>query len=137
VAVLVYWIGLMVSTFVGRWLWNLVDSMLKRLPLLGTLYQTLKQILGYGEGEGAVFEKAVLVPSRDLEGDELGLVTNRLTDQKGHRKLVVFVPGAPNPSAGRMLIIEDERVRPLSMPVNEVLKALVSVGKTSMSLRGK
>ena len=49
---------------------------------------------------------------------------------------MVFVPGAPNPSAGRMLLIEGERVRPLAMPVNEVLKALVSVGKTEVSLRG-
>lgn len=135
VAILVYLIGLAVSNFIGRWLWELVDSVLKKLPLIGSIYQTLKQVLGYGEGEGAFFQGAVLVPSRDLVGEELGLVTNRITDEKGVDKLVVFIPGAPNPSAGRMLIIEEERVRPLAMPVNQGMKALVSVGKTDMSLR--
>src|SRR5262245_31273355 len=72
----IYLIGLTVSTFVGRWLWSLIDRILNSLPMLGRLYQTLKQIVGYGEGRDAIFQKVVLVPNRDSEGSELGLVTN-------------------------------------------------------------
>ena len=52
--VLIYLIGLVISTFLGRWIWSLFDKVLGKLPLLGRLYQTLKQVLGYGEGPDAV-----------------------------------------------------------------------------------
>src|SRR5687768_1235225 len=47
---LLYLIGLVVGTVAGGWAWALLDALFRRLPILGNLYQTLKQILGYGEG---------------------------------------------------------------------------------------
>ena len=90
---------------------------------MGPIYQTLKQVLGYGEGPEAVFRRAVLVPCRDLPGYEVGLVTRESSDA-----LTVFVSGAPNPSAGRLLMIEPDQVKPLEVPVSNVLKCLVSIG---------
>ncbi len=130
---LIYFIGLGVTTFVGRWLWKRIDRTLDRLPALGSLYQTLKQILGYGEGEDAIFYETVLVPSRDTDSEELGLVTNRILNPTG-TKLVIFIPGAPNPTSGRLIILDEKRVKPLDMPVNETLKALVSMGKTEIDI---
>lgn len=123
----VYLIGLAVSTFLGRWLWEFVDRLLDRMPLMGSLYQTLKQILGYGEGAGAMFRRVVLVPSRDLDGDEIGLVTNESQSFEGQR-LTVFVPNAPTPTIGRLVVLSAEKVRPSNMTVNEALKTLISAG---------
>ncbi|MBU3948449.1 MAG: DUF502 domain-containing protein [Proteobacteria bacterium] len=133
--ILIYLIGFAVNTFIGKWIWKRVDSILDKLPALGRLYQTLKQILGYGEGEAAIFYETVLVPSRDIQSEELGLVTNKITDDKGNTKLVIFVPGVPNPTSGRLIVIDKESVKPLSMPVNDTLKALVSMGKTEIDLK--
>ena len=107
--------------------------MANKIKLLGN-FQTLKQILGYGEGEDAIFYEAVLVPSKDIQSDELGLVTNKITDDKGNTKLVIFVPGVPNPTSGRLIVMDKELVKPLAMPVNETLKALVSMGKIDIDL---
>ena len=134
VAANIYLIGLAVSTFVGRWLWSRVDLLLSKLPALGRLYQTLKEILGYGEGEDAIFQQVVWIPSRDLHGEEIGLVTNQTTDENGEKKLTVFVPGAPNPTTGRLLIVDAKLARPVPLPVNDALKALVSVGKTPITV---
>ena len=133
-AAIIYLVGLTVSTFLGRWLWSLVDTVLNKLPALGSFYQTLKQILGYGEGEDAIFQQVVLISSRDSDAEEVGLVTNRLTDEKGVEKLVIFIPGAPNPTLGRLLVTEASSIRLLDVPVNEALKALVSVGKTPIAI---
>jgi uncharacterized membrane protein len=54
-AAAIYLIGLTVSTFLGRWLWKRVDRLFDSLPALGRLYQTLKQIIGYGEGKRRFF----------------------------------------------------------------------------------
>ncbi len=128
-----YLTGLLVSTFLGKWLWSLVDGVLRRVPLLGDLYRTLKQILGYGEGDDAVFERVVFVPSRDTEGEELGLVTGRLPREGGGEQLIVFVPGSPNPGTGRLVMLEESSVRPLEIKVNQALSALVSVGKSGLT----
>ena len=125
--VLIYCIGLAVSTFLGRWIWKLIDRMLDRLPILGGLYQTLKQVLGYGEGPDAVFNRVVLIPSRDLNGDEIGLVTSE-SELAGKKMLTVFVPSAPTPTTGRLVQVDAGQVRNVETSVSEALKFLVSVG---------
>lgn len=132
----IYLIGLTVSTFIGRWLWSLIDRVLDSLPMLGRLYQTLKQIVGYGDGKDAIFQQVVLVPNGEREGHEMGLVTNELTGEGGTRQLVVFIPDAPNPTAGRLVVIDAAFVQPVAMPVSEALKVLLSVGKTPLTLTG-
>jgi uncharacterized membrane protein len=75
-----------------------------------------------------------LIRAREPEGSELGLVTNETTDESGARKLIVFVPGAPNPTVGRLIVIDADRTIPLAVTVSDALKALLSVGKTPLSL---
>ncbi len=133
-AAAIYLIGLTVSTFLGRWLWTRVDLVFDSLPALGRLYQTLKQIIGYGEGKDAIFHRVILIRGSEPDGSELGLVTNETTDASGTRKLVVFVPGAPNPTTGRLIVIDESRTTALAVTVNDALKTLLSVGKTSLSL---
>ncbi len=133
-AAAIYLIGLTVSTFLGRWLWQRVDLLFDSLPALGRLYQTLKQIIGYGEGKDAIFQRVILIRGSEPDGSELGLVTNQTTDETGATRLIVFVPGAPNPTAGRLIVIDAERTIPLSVTVNDALKTLLSVGKTPVSL---
>jgi uncharacterized membrane protein len=133
--IFIYLIGLLVTTFIGKWIWKKVDSLLDKLPALGRIYQTLKQILGYGEGKDALFYEVVLVPSRDIQSEELGLVTNRITDVEGKPKLVIFIPGVPNPTSGRLIVMDKELVKPLTMPVSEALKALVLMGKADIDLK--
>ena len=132
--VVLYLIGLVLTTFIGKWLWARIDSLLHRLPLLGPMYGSLKQILGYGEGKDAVFHETVLVQSPSGPGEEFGLVTNRVSMPDGGERLVVFVPGAPNPTSGRLLVCKPEDTRRVDMPVNTTLKALVAVGKTDIRL---
>jgi len=125
-AAIIYGVGLTVSTFLGRWLWGLVDRVLESLPILGSLYQTLKQILGYGEGKEGLFQEVVLVRSRDTESAEIGLVTQQVDGDQ----VTVFLPGSPNPTTGRLLVIDRSQLSPMALSVKDALSALVAVGKT-------
>ena len=130
VVVITYVIGLTVSTLVGRLVWRLADRLLEQLPALGMLYRTLKQVLGYGEGEGALFERVVLVPGRDQASLEIGLVTSTLPARAdGGPRLVVFVPAAPAPTSGRVVILEEKQVEATTMSVHDAMKFLVAIGK--------
>lgn len=128
--VLLYFVGFFVTTFLGRWLWRRFDQLFDRLPLLGPLYQTMKQILGYGSGSEAVFQKVVLVPSVDTGGMQVGLVTNQQADGR----CAVFLPGSPNPTAGRLVYVDQADLVVLDRDVADALKSLVSVGKGSFPM---
>ncbi len=127
----VYVVGLFVTTFVGRWLWRVVDKLLERLPLVGTLYQSLKEVLGYDTARDRFFEAVVAVPSG--EGFEVGLVTGRAQGPDGSEHTLVFVPSSPNPSNGRLLLLPPERVQKLDLRAADALRGLVSMGKTPLS----
>jgi len=128
VIALLYLLGLTLTSVVGRWVWNTLDSGVSRLPGLGLLYRTLKQILGFDAGEGALFQRVVLVPDESTRSMEIGLVTASAGDAEA-KHLTVFVPCSPNPSQGRLLRIPASSVITTDWTVDKALKALFSLGK--------
>jgi uncharacterized membrane protein len=126
---LVYLIGLCVTTFVGRWLWARIDRLLEWMPALGQLYQTLKQILGYGEGEGGLFKSVVLVPSKDTGGVQVGLLTAR--QQAG--RCAVFLPASPSPTTGRLVYVEESSLQVVDTKVADAFRCLLSVGTSELA----
>lgn len=124
--VAVYLIGLVVSTFVGQWLWKLFDRLLDSVPMLGPLYQSLKQVLGYGEGKDALFERVVTIESEF--GRELGLVTGETEEGR----TLVFVPGSPMPTTGRLVMADPQRLTDTNVRVSDALKTLVAMGKVDL-----
>jgi uncharacterized membrane protein len=132
--VLIYLVGLMTTTVIGGWVWSHADHLIQSLPALGKMYASLKQILGYGQGEDAMFYETVLVQCQNKHCEEMGLVTREIALPDGTTKLVIFVPGSPNPTFGRLVIASREQIKSIKMPAHEALKALVAVGKTEIHL---
>lgn len=126
----VYAVGLVVTTFVGRWLWSRVDHLLESLPLLGTLYHSLKEVLGYDSSRERFFQAVVAVPREG--GHELGFVTGECTGPGGVRSLLVFVPGSPNPTNGRLALVAARDAVQLETRVADALRTLVSMGKSPL-----
>ncbi len=123
----VYLCGLLVTTFLGRWLWRQLDRGIERLPFLGDLYRSLKEVLGYDTGRERFFQGVVLVAGDG--GDELGLITGKVV-LGGETRTIVFVPGSPNPANGRLLLLSAARVHPVEVRTTAALRTLVAMGKT-------
>ncbi len=128
--IVIYFFGLLVTTLVGKWLWSFLDKFINRLPAIGQLYRTIKEILGYSTDTNTVFQQVVLVPANQGIGEELGLVTDKMTNHDGSIKLIVFIPAAPTPTSGRLIFIDEKDVKPLKMTAAETFKTLISMGKT-------
>jgi uncharacterized membrane protein len=129
VVLLLYLLGLAMTSFLGQWLWSRVDHFLGRLPALGGIYRTIKQVLGYGEGSHALFQRVVLVHDDATGAREVGLVTGSHAED-GETRLLVFVPGSPNPSQGRLLLLPEKRAVETEWKVDQALKSLFSLGKS-------
>jgi uncharacterized membrane protein len=129
-AAAIYAVGLAVTTFVGRWLWRVADRGLERLPLLGSLYQSLKEVLGYDSGRERFFQAVVTVACDG--GEQIGFVTGEFDGADGSRRLAVFVPGSPNPTSGRLLLVPPTAVHRLDARPADALRTLVAMGKSPL-----
>jgi uncharacterized membrane protein len=62
----------------------------------------------------------------------IGLVSNedlgKLQDETGEERVMVYVPKAPNPLSGTMLIVPKRKLTYLDMPVEDALSLLLSSG---------
>jgi uncharacterized membrane protein len=70
----------------------------------------------------------VLVPDDSTRSTEIGLVTTSEGDGEA-QQILVFVPGSPNPSQGRLLRLPANRVLATDWTVDRALKGLFSLGK--------
>lgn len=126
----VYLTGFFVTTFVGRWIWRRIDRLLESLPLLGAFYQSMKEVLGYDSSRERFFQGVVAVTAD--EGYEIGFVTGQSAGPDGRPHTIVFVPSAPNPTNGKLLLVDPARLKKLDVRTADALRALVSIGKTPM-----
>jgi uncharacterized membrane protein len=122
--ILIYLLGLGVTSLVGRWLLRLLDKLLLRLPLLKDLYQAWKQIAVTPGGTEGMYAKVVLVP---LEGEARVLGFTSGESVPGDSETVcVFVPNSPNPVTGRLYFVARQKVQTLNMTAEEAFKFLLS-----------
>jgi uncharacterized membrane protein len=132
----IYILGVTATNILGRQIWRFFDYILEQVPGVAVLYGTLKQILGYGTGKDALFRHVVFIKDLHTGGLELGLVTEEVKITLGSDsptpRLCVFLPGSPNPTMGKMILIEADRIIPSQIPVDVALKSLLSIGKTGL-----
>ena len=133
VLVILFVTGFIASNFFGRYLLGLGDDLLERIPLVRSIYTTVKQISDtMFSNKGKAFRKVVLIryPHKDswslafLTSDSLGEVSI-----KAPRQLIsVFIPTTPNPTSGFLILVPQEDVIELEMSVDEAFKMIVSLG---------
>jgi uncharacterized membrane protein len=125
-----YGVGLGVTTFLGRFLWRRCDRLLEGLPLLGPLYQSLKELLGYDTQKERFFQGVVWIVAEG--GHELGFVTGEAKGPDGSPRTLVFVPSAPNPTNGRLVLADPAGLQRLPVRASDALRTLVAIGKVPL-----
>lgn len=133
ILIVLFLTGLIASNVFGRYLLGLGDDALERIPLVRSIYTTVRQISDtMFSKKGKAFRKVVLIryPQRDtwslafLTSDSLGEV-----EAKAPRQLIsVFIPTTPNPTSGFLILVPPEDVIELEMTVDEAFKMIVSLG---------
>ena len=130
---IVFLTGLLTNNLVGNYIVRLGERLLKRVPVVSSLYGSVKQVSDtLFSSSGNAFRQAVLIPYPHadsytvafLTGVPGGDVTNHLVGDY----VSVYVPTTPNPTSGFFLMMERSRVRELDMSVDAALKYIVSMG---------
>ena len=127
--ILIYLLGLVVTNFLGRKIFNLGERILTKVPIVNTIYTTLKQITDtFTKGTAETFEGAVYIqyPRKDLW--TMAFISGESTSKEGVSYYHLFVPTTPNPTSGFFLMIPRADTIPTGMSVEEGLKTIISGG---------
>jgi len=132
-------IGLMARNIVGRWLLDTGERTLQAIPLAGSLYKTLKQLLEtLLKDSGNRFRRVVLVEYPRSGVWSLAFVTGAISGEvQTHfsgAMLSLFIPTTPNPTTGWYAIVPEDQVIDLAMPIEDAFKVIISGGIVSPDL---
>ena len=127
--VLIFSLGALVTNFLGRKIFNLGEKSVKRVPIVNTIYSTLKQITDtFTKGTSDTFEGAVYIqyPRQGLW--TMAFISGQSKTKDGVAYYHLFVPTTPNPTSGFFLMIPQSDAVPTGMSVEEGLKTIISGG---------
>lgn len=131
--VLLVFVGWMLRWALGRKLVGWWNSLLSRLPLTRTIYNASSQIVQTVLArKEKLFQRCALIEYPSPGTYSLAFVTAKSPDEieekMGSQAITVFLPTAPNPASGYLLMLPPERVQMLEMSVEEGLKLVLSAG---------
>lgn len=125
--------GLLAANFIGQKLVGWWDKLLSRIPVVNSVYKSVKQVSDtLFAPNGNAFRKALLVqyPRAGswtiafMTGTPGGDIVNHLNGDF----VSVYVPTTPNPTSGFFLMMPASEVIELEMSVDEALKYIISMG---------
>jgi uncharacterized membrane protein len=121
--------GVIVKTFGSKLFSTVFDTTLSKVPVIRGLYSVSKQISQslFSKDKNKSFKRVVMIPFLSTHAQTLGFVTGEISAEK---KLFVFVPTAPNPTSGYVLILNESDVQDCPYTVDEAFKIVISCGAT-------
>ncbi|MFC1453445.1 DUF502 domain-containing protein [Verrucomicrobiota bacterium] len=134
-----YVIGLLMRNILGRRIYQLGDKLLTRIPVIKSIYVSVRQISeSLFTQRKTLFKEVVLVeyPRKGLYS--LAFVTatapprvaNAMNKEGGEGEdcVSVFISTTPNPTSGVFILVPKSQVIPLDMPVSDALTFIMSAG---------
>lgn len=127
--------GVVASTVLGHRVFGAIEALLMKTPLVNVIYPSAKQIIDFAlapKGQG--FRSVVLVEFPHPGAHAIGFITGEApvalwpTDDPSAKYVSVFIPFAPAPMSGALIIVREDQVTPTTMSVEEAFKFIISAG---------
>lgn len=126
---LVLSIGIAVTNFLGKKFFEIGEKIVKKVPLVSSIYLSIKQILdtitnsSTDEFKGTVY---IQYPRKGLW--TMAFISGESISESGEAFFHLFVPTTPNPTSGFFLMIPKEDAIESNMSVEDGLKTIISGG---------
>ena len=133
--IFITFIGGLSLSFIGKKFFQIINDILKKIPILRTIYSAIGQMTEtFTQNKGK--KKSVVLVEYPRKGSwAVGFATKENTGEitkKTNKKLInVFVPTTPNPTSGFLLMFPKDEVKYLDMTFEEASKFIVSAGTSN------
>jgi uncharacterized membrane protein len=133
--IVILFLGWLSKQVLGRRILDIVESLIRRIPIAKSVYGATKGVLeAVSRDQADAFKRVVLIeyPRRGIYG--IGFVTGTAArwtgdDPRLNEELVpVFVPTTPNPTSGFLLMVPPQEIVECTMTVEEGIRMVVSGG---------
>jgi len=133
--------GLLTRNFIGERLVSVWESLLGRIPIVRSIYSSVKQVSDtILSPNGQAFRQALLIqyPRAGIWtiAFQTGVPAPEVQRLIQSDMVAVYVPTTPNPTSGFFLMLPRAEVIELDMSVDEALKYVVSMGVVAPGDRG-
>ncbi len=126
-------IGVAVEAGARNILRRLIDRILKRIPIIGSIYGTSKQLVDvFDKSDATKLQGMQAVMCFFGESGACGILALLVSPQKysirGREYQIVIVPTAPVPFGGGLFFIPSDAIQPAGMSVEGLMSVYVSMG---------
>ena len=133
--ILITLIGWLSLSFIGKKLLDLFNNILKRIPILRTIYAAIEQMTETFTKTGNNKKNVVLVEYPRKGSWAVGFATKEnfgeISDKAKKNLINVFVPTTPNPTSGFLLMFPKEDVIYLDLTFEEASRFIISAGTSN------
>ena len=137
-----YIVGLLTRNFIGQKIYRFADWMLTRIPVINSVYTSIRQISeAMVSAQSTLFKDVVAVQHPRLGLYSIGFVTARVPEMISRKieagatgandMICIFVPTAPNPTSGFFIMVPRAEVIWLNISVPAAMKMVISGGAAS------
>ncbi|PCJ17426.1 MAG: hypothetical protein COB02_13445 [Candidatus Cloacimonadota bacterium] len=132
-ALIIFGVGLFVSNYLGRKIYELYEKIFKKIPVANHIFGILKKVIDMVlSPDGAAFKKAVLVEFPRKECWMIGFLSAEgsieILEKTKENVFAVFIPTTPNPTSGVLAYFPLKDIKILDMTVEEAGKLIISGG---------
>ena len=125
--------GMFAANLFGRRLVSFWESILGRIPLVRSIYSSVKQVTEtLFSSNSKSFRKVVLIEFPRKGTWSVGFVSNRgmqkAIDATGQELVSVFVSTTPNPTTGFLMMVPASELIELDLTIEEAFKYIISMG---------
>ncbi len=129
---LITFIGWISLSFLGKKIIELIDQLLKKIPILRTIYSAIGQMTESFAGSDDKSKSVVLIeyPRKGIWAVGFATKENKgvISRKIGKEIINVFIPTTPNPTSGFLLMVPKDEIIYLDISFEQASKFIVSAG---------
>ena len=133
--ILITFIGWISLSFLGKKLLNIFNNILKKIPILRTIYSAILQMTETFTKSDNNKKNVVLIEYPRKGMWAVGFATKEnsteMTTKTKKNLINVFVPTTPNPTSGFLLMVPKDEIIYLDLSFEEASKFIVSAGTSN------
>jgi uncharacterized membrane protein len=129
ILILIYVVGLVGAFFAGKWLIRLGQNVLSKVPVIGVVYSSARQLIESFSGSSTTgFKRVVLIEYPRAGTWTVGFLTGMTSDESGKTLALVYIPNAPIPNSGLVFMLPVQDVYDTDLSVQQALHLVLSGG---------
>ena len=128
-ATLIYLVGVLGRTLVGRRIVRMWEAVLNQIPIVRPIYRIARQSTRVFAGSADLQSSKVVMLEYPRSGIlSLGFVTSHYIDENDQMLLTIYIPTIPNPTSGFLAIVKQEQVVETNLTFEDAMKIVISAG---------